>query len=81
MTLDENHIAGVIVVGGAPEMIEALGEWEKFLHEGKDIPPLVQCALIHHQFEAIGNLGDAIFDRYSSHGGCSVKKDQKRRNR
>lgn len=37
----------------APEMTEALGEWEKFLHEDKDIPPLVQCALIHYQFEAI----------------------------
>ena len=36
-----------------PEMMEALGEWEKFLHEAKDIPPLVQCALMHCQFEAI----------------------------
>lgn len=36
-----------------PEMTEALGEWEKFLHEAKSIPPLVQCALMHYQFEAI----------------------------
>lgn len=36
-----------------PEMSEALGEWEKFLHEAKDIPPLIQCALMHYQFEAI----------------------------
>lgn len=36
-----------------PEMNEALGEWEKFLHEAKGIPPLVQCALLHYQFEAI----------------------------
>lgn len=36
-----------------PEMTEALGEWEKFLHEAKDIPPLIQCALMHYQFEAI----------------------------
>lgn len=35
------------------EMTEALGEWEKFLHEAKGIPPLVQCALMHYQFEAI----------------------------
>ncbi len=36
-----------------PEMTEALGDWEKFLHEAKGIPPLVQCALMHYQFEAI----------------------------
>lgn len=36
-----------------PEMNEALGEWEKFLHGAKGIPPLVQCALLHYQFEAI----------------------------
>jgi len=36
-----------------PEMTTALNDWEKFLHEAKDIPPLVQCALMHYQFEAI----------------------------
>ncbi len=36
-----------------PEMTPALNEWEKFLHEAKHIPPLVQCALMHYQFEAI----------------------------
>ncbi len=36
-----------------PEMYAALDEWEKFLHNAKDIPLLVQCALIHYQFEAI----------------------------
>lgn len=36
-----------------PEMTAALNDWEKFLHEAKDIPPLVQCALLHYQFEAI----------------------------
>ena len=35
------------------EMHAALGEWEKFLHNAKDMPPLVQCALMHYQFEAI----------------------------
>jgi Fic family protein len=34
-------------------MTDALGEWEKFLHEAIDIPPLIQCALMHYQFEAI----------------------------
>lgn len=36
-----------------PEMHEAVGEWEKFLHEAMHIPPLIQCALMHYQFEAI----------------------------
>ena len=34
-------------------MHAALDEWEKFLHNAKDIPLLVQCALIHYQFEAV----------------------------
>lgn len=36
-----------------PEMMQALGAWEKFLHEARDIPPLIQCALMHYQFEVI----------------------------
>ncbi|MDD5504671.1 MAG: Fic family protein [Candidatus Omnitrophica bacterium] len=35
------------------EMHEALGELEKFLHNRDSIPGLIQCALIHYQFEAI----------------------------
>jgi Fic family protein len=35
------------------EMHVALNEWEKFLHNAKDIPLLVQCAFMHYQFEAI----------------------------
>jgi Fic family protein len=35
------------------EMHAALDEWEKFLHNAKDMPLLVQCALMHYQFEAI----------------------------
>lgn len=34
------------------ELMNCLGEWEKFLHD-KSMPPLVQIALIHYQFEAI----------------------------
>jgi Fic family protein len=41
-----------------PEMSAALNDWEKFLHEAKDIPPLVQCALMHYQFEVIHPFGD-----------------------
>jgi Fic family protein len=35
------------------EMMEALGQWERFLHEREALPDLVQCALMHEQFEAI----------------------------
>jgi len=35
------------------EMQAALGEWEKFIHQHDAMPDLVQCALLHEQFEAI----------------------------
>ena len=35
------------------EMDACLSDWEKFLHERDTIPDLVQCALMHEQFEAI----------------------------
>ncbi|MGH8122662.1 MAG: Fic family protein [Rudaea sp.] len=35
------------------EMKQALGEWEKFLQRREELPDLVQCALMHEQFEAI----------------------------
>jgi Fic family protein len=35
------------------EMQEGLGAWEKFLHERSRVPDLIQCGLIHEQFEAI----------------------------
>ncbi len=35
------------------EMLEALADWERFLHDHGTLPDLVQCALIHEQFEAI----------------------------
>jgi len=36
-----------------PEMIEVLGQWEKFLHASDSLAPLIKCALMHYQFEAI----------------------------
>jgi Fic family protein len=36
-----------------PEMNEALWDWELFLHDRDSLPDLVQCALMHEQFEAI----------------------------
>lgn len=35
------------------EMTESLGEWEKFLHVRDVIPDLIQCAMMHVQFETI----------------------------
>ena len=35
------------------EMMKALGEWELFLHDRGKIPDLIQCALMHEQFESI----------------------------
>lgn len=35
------------------ELMNVLGEWEKFLHERDTLPLLVQCALMHYQFETI----------------------------
>lgn len=35
------------------EMNDCLGEWEKFLHVRDLIPDLIQCAMMHVQFETI----------------------------
>ena len=35
------------------EMKDALHDWEKFLHSRDIIPDLIQCALMHVQFETI----------------------------
>jgi Fic family protein len=34
-------------------MMKALGDWEVFLHERGKMPDLIQCGLMHEQFEAI----------------------------
>ena len=34
-------------------MTECLGDWEKFLHVRDTMPDLIQCAMIHAQFETI----------------------------
>ncbi len=40
------------------EMRQALSDWERFLHERDRFPDLVQCALMHEQFEAIHPFHD-----------------------
>ena len=53
------------------EMTNALNDWERFLHERLSMPPLVRCALMHYQFEAIhpfrdgnGRLGRLLITLY-----------------
>ena len=47
-------LATAVYVPPPPEeMKQALHAWELFLHEREAVPDLVQCALIHEQFEAI----------------------------
>ena len=37
-----------------PEVMpSALTDWENYYHSGSEEPPLVKCALLHYQFEAI----------------------------
>ena len=43
----------VFVPPPVPEMHAALAEWGRFLRETDTVPDLVQCAMIHQQFEAI----------------------------
>jgi Fic family protein len=35
------------------EMHQALSDWEKYLHSNPEEPTLIQCTLMHYQFEAI----------------------------
>lgn len=35
------------------ELQTVLGDWEKFLHQRDTVPLLMQCALMHYQFETI----------------------------
>lgn len=47
-------IETAVYVPPPPEyLMDTLGAWERFLHERDRIPDLVQCALMHEQFEAI----------------------------
>ena len=36
-----------------PEMLQGLNNWEVFLHKQGELPDLIQCALMHVQFETL----------------------------
>jgi Fic family protein len=53
------------------EAMDAMGELELFLHKGSDLPLLINCALMHYQFETIhpfldgnGRLGRLLITFY-----------------
>ena len=52
--LDDTSIREAIFLPPPPtEMLGALYDLERFVHEKDTLPDLIQCALIHHQFETI----------------------------
>jgi len=64
----------------ALEMQQALDQLEKFLHADIDLPPLVQVALIHYQFETIhpfldgnGRIGRSLIILFLCQQGILTK--------
>lgn len=63
-----------------PEMHEALNAWERYLHAESELPSLVQCALMHYQFEVIhpfvdgnGRVGRLLIPMYLAARGLLPK--------
>ncbi len=64
----------------ASEMNESLDRLEKFLHSDTELPPLVELALIHYQFEAIhpfldgnGRIGRLLITLFLCQRGILTK--------
>jgi Fic family protein len=58
-------------------MLDALSNWEKYLHSDSVEPLLVKCALLHYQFEAIhpfldgnGRIGRVLITLFLCERGC-----------
>lgn len=71
-----NLMEATFVPPPPPEMKEALGDLEKYLHITSDLPPLIRFALIHYQFEAIhpfldgnGRIGRLLISLLLCHEG------------
>lgn len=63
-----------------PEMQKCLNQLEKFLHTEKDLPLLVQLALVHYQFEAVhpfldgnGRIGRLLITLFLCQRGVLTK--------
>lgn len=50
---DNRPATAIFVPPPAEEMVDGLTDWERFVHTGSTLPPLVRCALLHYQFETL----------------------------
>ena len=48
-----NPVTAAYVPPPVGHLLELLGNWEVFLHQRESLPDLVQCAVMHQQFETI----------------------------
>lgn len=62
------------------EALQAMGELERYMHEKAKLPPLIDCALLHYQFETIhpfldgnGRMGRLLITFYLYWKGCLHK--------
>ncbi|MBI3522203.1 MAG: Fic family protein [Chloroflexi bacterium] len=61
-----------------PEALaDALDDWERYIHEADNVPPLLRCALVHYQFETIhpfidgnGRIGRLLMPLFLIERGC-----------
>src|SRR5213596_3081358 len=56
-----------------PEMMACLEQWETFLHD-RSLPPLIQIALAHYQFEAIHPFLDGNVAAFSHPSDSSASR-------
>ncbi len=57
----QNQATGAIIYTppeGASLLREKLANWERYIHEARDIDPLIRMAVMHYQFEAIHPFTD-----------------------
>ena len=56
-----NQVTGKVVYtppGGQDRLRDLLANWERFLHDGSELDPLIRMAVGHYQFEAIHPFTD-----------------------